>query len=144
MRLPHHRMDGEYLVPASYNETVNNWRIKTVIGSPLNSAYMVLVSFSPDGFHFTSRFFYGFVRTRKLEGGLVVTCSHRGNGPICFSPDGKHIASGTLQILDSTNGELALNSFQGHSGFINSVYYSQDRNRISIEQATKPSSFVML
>ena len=50
MRLPHHQIDGEFLVPAPYNETMNIWRIKTVIGGPLNSACMALVSFEPGRF----------------------------------------------------------------------------------------------
>ena len=74
-----------------------------------------------------------------MEGELAVTCSYRGqcDGPIFFSPDGKHIASGTLQIWDSPNGDPAPNPFQGHSEFINSVYHSLDGKRIAYRTSNK-------
>ena len=131
--------NGEYLVSASENGTVSVWRIGTgeLVLGPLegHSKRATSLSFSPDGLRFASGSEDGTVRIWNLAG-YALTCSTEGQQAVravCFSPDGNHVASGTnksIQIWNSQSGELALNSFEGHSGSITSTSYSPDGKRI--------------
>ena len=52
---------------------------------------------------------------------------------VCFSPDGKRIASGsddkTLKVWDADTGQLAI-TLRGHSEYVRSVSFSPDGKRI--------------
>ena len=54
---------------------------------------------------------------------------------ICYSPNGKYIASGsydrTVRVWDVETGETVFGPFNGHSGEVNCVTFSPDSNRVA-------------
>ena len=128
--------NGEYLVSVSNEQTVSIWRIETgeLIKGPLKHYGLELsVSFSPDGTHFASGSNHGTVRIWNLDGESINTWSCEAVWAVCFSPDGKRVASAvdnTIQVRDSKSGELTLKPFEGHSERINTICYSQNGRRI--------------
>jgi WD40 repeat protein len=54
---------------------------------------------------------------------------------VCFSPDGKHIASGsgdkTVRIWDVETGEMVQEPLQGHGDSVGSVCFSPDGKHIA-------------
>ncbi|KAL5504568.1 hypothetical protein ACEPAH_7229 [Sanghuangporus vaninii] len=66
---------------------------------------------------------------RTLEGHTSYVCS------VAFSPDGKRIASGsvdhTIRIWDAYSGEAVSGPFEGHTGCTNSVAFSPDGKRVA-------------
>jgi WD40 repeat protein len=66
---------------------------------------------------------------------------HKGYGySVAFSPDGKHIASGswdqTVQIWDAATG-AEITTLTGHEGPINSIAFSPDGKRLASASSDK-------
>ena len=130
--------NGEYLVSGSSNGTVSVWRIETgaLINGPLEGhiGWVMSLSFSPDGLRFASGSIDRTVRIWNLDG-VSVTCLHEENVCVCvcFSPDGKYVASGSgniIRIFDSKTGKQALKPLECHSNLVVSICYSPDGSRI--------------
>ena len=130
--------DGGYLVSGSDDGTASIWRIETgsQVKGPLkrHNGKMTSLAFSPDGLRFASGPNDGTVIIRNLEGDSVAcSCKERGAWAICFSLDGKHLASGAnnrIQVWDSKNGKLTFNPSEGHLDPSRSICYSPDGDRI--------------
>jgi WD40 repeat protein len=55
---------------------------------------------------------------------------------VAFSPDGKHIVSGshdkTIRVWDAVTGDIVSGPFEGHTSAVNSVAFSPDGKYIVI------------
>ena len=60
---------------------------------------------------------------------------------VAFSPDGKHLASGSgdesIYVRNAESGSLATKPFIGHTGGVYSVSYSPDGRKIDSGSADK-------
>ncbi len=126
--------DGKYIVTAGSDATARIWDVasgRTLHVLTGHSEYVTRVAFSPDGKYVLT----GSVdRTARLwdaaTGSEIRVFDHpEVVGSIAFSPDSKTIATGgednVTRLWDVNTGEL-VNTFIGHTGFVQGVAFSPD------------------
>jgi WD40 repeat protein len=145
--------DGKRLASAGWGG-LKVWDISTGQGTlalvkDTNSELVKSVRFSPDGKHLaaiTGRYFrenpHGLVDGEVLlldartgEEELVIKVHPDQVGSVCFSPDGKQLASnsltdGRVKLWDALTGQEIL-ALKGHTGHVNSVCFSPDGKNVA-------------
>ncbi|PAV19327.1 nucleotide-binding-oligomerization-domain like receptor [Pyrrhoderma noxium] len=133
-------VDGKSLVTGSEDGTVTVWSAETgeVLKGPSegHGDGVTKLSFTSDGDEYRFACSSGqnvLIWKLNVE---PITCQGHSSlvVSLCFSPDGKHVASGswdnTIRVWNSQNGLLALGPLEGHELAIDSVCYSGDGTRI--------------
>jgi TRAP-type C4-dicarboxylate transport system substrate-binding protein len=127
--------DGKYVVTAGgADQTARLWDVAS--GETLHiltghTNLVIRAAYSPDGKHVLTASVDGTARLWDVTTGIEVRVFEHPNvpGAIAFSPDGKIIATGCedniTRLWDVNTGEL-LDSFNGHTGFVQGVAFSPD------------------
>jgi WD40 repeat protein len=142
-------LDGKRIVSGSFDNTLKLWDAQTgqeTLTLKGHSHWVNSVSFSPDGKRIVSGGEDGFGSYREGAGGVKVWDSATGQESltlgskdcsytsVCFSPDGKRLASGdtdkTVKVWDAATGQKLL-TLKGHSGYVASVCFSPDGKRLA-------------
>ena len=146
--------DGENIITASYDNTMQLWNIQEVLDSQKAVPQRIFrghtstvnnLSISPDGKMIASASVSGSVILWNLDGTLAGKLLNHGSGftDVSFSPDSKKIVSVDAEgwvRLWTINGDL-LQKFQGHNGginaVINAVMFSRDGKFIATASSDK-------
>jgi eukaryotic-like serine/threonine-protein kinase len=133
--------DGKRIATGNFDMTVRVYDVTTgkeilMIGKPSRPGQGVRAVFSPDGTQLARGVDNNICIWNATSGVIVRTLAGHTEPVLCvaFSPDGKRIASGsldhTVKVWDATNGkELA--TFNEGSGPIGAVAFSPDALRIA-------------
>ncbi|EDR00238.1 uncharacterized protein LACBIDRAFT_314611 [Laccaria bicolor S238N-H82] len=96
--------------------------------------YISALPFAPQNSKISLHFMKHFVKTLTIENGQMKQWPDRcllkikgGNGPLAYSPDGRHIVSGSgggaIHVWDALTGHNIMD-FKGHAHYASSVAYS--------------------
>ncbi|KIM20489.1 hypothetical protein M408DRAFT_81907, partial [Serendipita vermifera MAFF 305830] len=115
----------------------------SIISRSVPHIYLSALPFAPLKSAISCQYKPGFPQTLKIEMGgqsewpttQNVFVGHKGAvHSVCFSLDGKRIASGsedeTIRVWDAETGEVVAGPLQGHTGWVLSVAFSPDGRRI--------------
>ena len=129
--------DGNHVVSASEDRTARLWDLATGSSRVVYSGapQLFAVAVDPDGKLIALGGGLPPIVIQPLDGGpRLVLRGHRGIvNDVMFSPDGKHLASGsddgTVRIWNTATGKLE-RTLNGHGQSVDSVAYSPDGRRI--------------
>jgi WD40 repeat protein/DNA-binding SARP family transcriptional activator/energy-coupling factor transporter ATP-binding protein EcfA2 len=129
--------DGKHVVSASGDRTARLWDLVTGRSEVVYSgaAKLFAVAVDRDGKRIALGGGVPQIVIQPLDGGpRLVLSGHRGVvRAVTFSPDGKHLASGsddgTVRLWNAASGKLE-RTLTGHGQTVNSVAYSRDGTRV--------------
>jgi len=126
--------NGKYIVSASRDKTIKIWDLdKHTTTLPQQLMYIRSASFSPDGNKIVSGAFGGSVCLwNSRTGDCYKKISTQGTDGVIFSPDGRLIASRSIDIIELWDIETSrlLRKLEGHAYNINSISFSPDGKKI--------------
>jgi sugar lactone lactonase YvrE/tRNA A-37 threonylcarbamoyl transferase component Bud32 len=127
--------DGKRLASAGWDNTVRLWdadKGQEVLALTGHRARVNAVAFSPDGTHLASASADGTVRLWDADKGQEVLALTGGGMGVCFSPDGKRLASAIseVKVWDAATGQEML-SLKGHTHIVRAVCFSPDGQRLA-------------
>ncbi|KIM32662.1 hypothetical protein M408DRAFT_41207, partial [Serendipita vermifera MAFF 305830] len=115
----------------------------SIISQSVPHVYLSALPFAPQKSAVLRQYKPGYPQTLKIEMGgqsewpttQNVLVGHEGSVySVCFSLDGKRIASGsadtTIRVWDAETGEVVARPLEGHSDWVRSVAFSPDGRRI--------------
>ncbi|PVG00008.1 WD40 repeat-like protein [Serendipita vermifera] len=127
--------NGKYIISGSYDSTIRVWDVDTGkcqvadTHSPVNFA-----SLSPDDHGDWESFSVWDVETQKMIGSRFTGHTDMISS-VAFSPDGKHVISGSqdrsIRVWDVDTGKMIGSPFRGHTDTVNSITVSPDGKRIA-------------
>ncbi|MCX7786850.1 MAG: caspase family protein [Spirochaetes bacterium] len=134
--------DGRYIVSGGLDKTVRVWDIQTGkrVRTWLTYSDVLSVAISPDGGYIASGDKNGDIQIWTLQERNSIRTLDHGHEitALDFSPDGKYLAVANggeykgnfqIQLWDTTSWKL-IQTFDGHSGGINSLRFSPDGTQL--------------